>query len=207
MQTPSDCLKCDSPDIAFLAKGATIDYMMIRTLSFLILSLTLAASAAWADDAKLDELFQKLATADAPESERVERDIWNEWSKSGSPAFDLLLERGREAMAQGDFEAAIEHLTALTDHAPDFAEGWNARATAYYQAGEFGPSIADIQHTLALNPRHFGALSGFGMMLEELERNAEALEVYRAALAIHPHLNGVIEAIERLEQAEQGQAL
>jgi tetratricopeptide (TPR) repeat protein len=208
MQTLSDCLKCDLPDIAFLAKGATVHSMKIRAiLGFLIMWLTLAASAAWADEAKLDELFQKLATADEAESGRLERDIWNEWSKSGSPAFDLLLERGREAMAQGDFEAAIEHLTALTDHAPDFAEGWNARATAYYQAGEFGPSIADIQHTLALNPRHFGALSGFGMMLEELERNVEALEVYRAALAIHPHLNGVIEAIERLEQAEQGQAL
>ncbi len=182
--------------------------MMSRALlSFIALMLTLAATPAGADSASLDSLFEKLATSDEAESQRVERDIWTEWSKSGSPAFDLLLERGREAMAQGDFEAAIEHLTALTDHAPDFAEGWNARATAYYQAGQFGPSIGDIQHTLALNPRHFGALSGFGMMLEELGRTKEALEVYRAALAIHPHLNGVVEAIERLEKAEQGQAL
>jgi tetratricopeptide (TPR) repeat protein len=182
--------------------------MNIRAfLSFLLVGLSLAAAPVWADSASLDRLFEKLATAEADESERIERDIWTEWSKSGSPAFDLLLERGREAMAQGDYEAAIEHLTALTDHAPDFAEGWNARATAYYQAGEFGPSIADIQHTLALNPRHFGAMSGFGMMLEELGRNKDALEVYRAALAIHPHLTGVIEAIERLEKAEQGQEL
>lgn len=182
--------------------------MVMRFILFYILfAFGAAVGPVWADGAKLDDLFAKLRAADAGESQRLERDIWTEWSKSGSPAFDLLLQRGREALAQGDYEAAIEHLTALTDHAPDFAEGWNARATAYYQAGEFGPSIADIQHTLALNPRHFGALSGFGMMLEELGRNKEALEVYQSALAIHPHLGGVIEAIERLEKAEQGQAL
>jgi tetratricopeptide (TPR) repeat protein len=176
-------------------------------LFVLVIATVLAGGVALADSEHLDRLFEQLATADEAESRRIERDIWLEWSRSGSPAFDLMLERGRDAMAQGDYEAAIEHLTALTDHAPDFAEGWNARATAYYQAGEFGPSIADIRHTLALNPRHFGALSGFGMMLEELERNKEALEVYRAALAIHPHLNGVVEAIARLEKAEQGQEL
>ncbi len=171
------------------------------------LAVLLGLSPVLADEAELDKLFNQLKTADAQQAERLESDIWREWSKSGSPALDLLLERGREAMTQGDFEAAIEHLTALVDHAPEFAEGWNARATAYYQAGEFGPSIADIQHTLALNPRHFGALSGFGMILEELERPEQALEVYKAALAIHPHLEGVLEAIERLETAERGQGI
>src|SRR5690606_3470319 len=92
----------------------------------------------------------------------AEADILREWSKSGSPAMDLLLKRGREAMEAGDLKAAIEHLTALTDHAPEFAEGWNARATAYFLAGAFGPSVDDIRHTLALNPRHFGALAGLG---------------------------------------------
>ena len=101
----------------------------------------------------------------------------------------------------------IKHLTALIDHAPDFAEGWNARATAYFQAGEFGPSVADIAQTLRLNPRHFGALSGFGMILEETGRKDEALEVYRAALAIHPHLQGVLEAVDRLEREKSGQDL
>ncbi|HEX9856872.1 MAG TPA: tetratricopeptide repeat protein, partial [Paracoccaceae bacterium] len=152
-------------------------------------------------------LFDKLATADARAAGRIEADIWREWSKSGSPAMDLLLERGRQAMQQGDTEAAIEHLTALTDHAPDFAEGWNARATAYFQAGKYGPSVADIRRTLVLNPRHFGALAGFGMILEELGRNEQALEVYRAAIAIHPQLQGVLEAIDRLEAAAAGQKL
>jgi tetratricopeptide (TPR) repeat protein len=169
--------------------------------------LALLPSFLMADEAALDDLFTRLKAAEGQEAERIESDIWREWSKSGSAAMDLLLERGREAMAAGDLPQAIEHLTALVDHAPDFAEGWNARATAYYQAGEIGPSIADIRRTLALNPRHFGALSGFGMILEELGKPEEALEVYKAAIAIHPHLQGVLDAIERLETAETGQGI
>lgn len=160
-----------------------------------------------AQTTELDALFDKLLTADDRTAPRIEQDIWREWSRSGSPAMDLLLERGRKAMQQGDWAAAIEHLTALTDHAPDFAEGWNARATAYFQAGLYGPSIQDIRHVLALNPRHFGALAGFGAILEELDRPKEALEVYRAALAIHPHLAGVLESVKRLENDAAGQQL
>lgn len=152
----------------------------------------------------LDSLFAELKDADAQAAARIEREIWNEWSKSGSPAMDLLLQRGRDAMAEGDTAAAIEHFTALTDHAPDFAEGWNARATAYFQAGEWGPSVNDIAQTLTLNPRHFGALSGLGMIFEQLEQPEKALEAYEAALAIHPHLEGVIEAVERLEAETAG---
>lgn len=152
----------------------------------------------------LDSLFAELKESDAQSAGRIEREIWNEWSKSGSPAMDLLLQRGRDAMAAGDMGAAIEHFTALTDHAPDFAEGWNARATAYFQAGEWGPSVNDIAKTLTLNPRHFGALSGLGMIFEQLEQPEKALEAYKAALAIHPHLQGVIEAVERLEAETAG---
>lgn len=153
---------------------------------------------------KLDSLFEELKGADARAASRIEREIWNEWSKSGSPAMDLLLQRGRDAMEAGDTAAAIEHFTALTDHAPDFAEGWNARATAYFQAGELGPSVNDIAKTLTLNPRHFGALSGLGMIFEQLEQPEKALEAYKAALAIHPQLQGVIEAVERLEAETAG---
>ena len=101
-----------------------------------------------AQTAKLDDLFTKLLTADEDAASGLEQEIWIEWSKSGSAAMDLLLERGRNAMAEGAPDVAIEHLTALVDHAPEFAEGWNARATAYYQTGDFGPSIADIGHVL-----------------------------------------------------------
>ncbi len=156
---------------------------------------------------RLDTLFAELAASDESAAPRIEREIWSEWSKSGSPAMDLLLQRGRDAMAEGDTDAAIEHLTALTDHAPDFAEGWNALATAYFQAGEFGPSVQDIARTLTLNPRHFGALSGLGMIFEELGDDARALEAYKAALALHPHLAGAQEAVKRLEAQATGQEL
>ncbi|PLL11044.1 hypothetical protein C0V75_17260 [Tabrizicola sp. TH137] len=167
-------------------------------------ALLCLASMAVAQTETLDSLFEELKGADAQAAARIEREIWNEWSKSGSPAMDLLLQRGRDAMAAGDTAAAIEHFTALTDHAPDFAEGWNARATAYFQAGDWGPSVNDIARTLTLNPRHFGALSGLGMIFEQLEQPEKALEAYQAALAIHPHLEGVIEAVERLEAETAG---
>ncbi len=156
---------------------------------------------------QLDKLYEELADPDNPEWQRTQADIMREWSKSGSPSMDLLLKRGREAMEAGELSAAIEHFTALTDHAPDFAEGWNARATAYFLDGRFGPSVADIQRTLKLNERHFGALAGFGMILEALERDEDALEIYRAALAINPHLPNVVEAIARLERKTAGTEL
>lgn len=160
-----------------------------------------------AQTAKLDDLFAQLQTADEESAQDIESEIWIEWSKSGSPAMDLLLQRGREAMGAGETELAIEHFTALIDHAPDFAEGWNARATAYFQTGDFGPSISDIGHVLTLNPRHFGALDGLGAIFEELGRPEQALEVYRASLAIHPHQPSVLEAVDRLEAAAKGQDL
>lgn len=173
-----------------------------------LLPFFLTCAAAWAEDtAKLDDLFTRLKTAEVAEAGRIEREIWMEWSKSGSPAEDLLLQRGKDAMDAGDYAAAIEHFTAIIDHDPDFAEAWNARATAYYMSGDFGPSVADIAKVLTLNPRHFGALSGLAMILEESGKPEKALEVYKAALAIHPHLQGAAEAVERLEKEAEGQEL
>jgi tetratricopeptide (TPR) repeat protein len=157
--------------------------------------------------APLDELYKKLSDPANPQWELTLSDVLRAWSKSGSPAMDLLLKRGQEAMEAGQFDIAIGHLTALTDHAPEFAEGWNARATAYYLAGQFGPSVADIQHTLALNPNHFGALGGLGMILEETGRPEAALKAYQASLAIHPHQDGIKAAIERIERDTAGTEL
>lgn len=158
--------------------------------------------AAVAED--MDKLYADLADPDNGDWQRVQADILREWSKSGSAAMDLLLKRGQQAMEAGDLTAAIEHLTALTDHAPDFAEGWNARATAYYLSGQFGPSVADIRRTLALNPHHFGALTGLGTILAESGEPEEAMAAYRAALALNPHQDSVRQALERLEKDAEG---
>ena len=117
---------------------------------------------------------------------------------------DLLLERGRDAMEAGDYGAAVEHLTALVDHAPDFPEGWNARATAYFLSGLIGPSIEDIRHTLILEPRHFGALSGLAIIFEDMGRPEQALEAWLAVRAIHPHMPDLDETIKRLERQVSG---
>lgn len=154
----------------------------------------------WAQADDLDQLFDKLREPSLANWQEVEQEIWQEWSKSGSASADLLLERGRKALNAGDPSVAVEHFSALIDHYPDFAEGYNGRATAYYQLNLYGPALDDIRTTLALNPRHFGAMTGLGLILEDLGHPTEALSTYRAVAAIHPHRPDVIEAIERLER-------
>lgn len=166
-----------------------------------------APGMVFAQDADLDQLYAELADPENENWQRVQADILREWSKSGSAAMDLLLQRGKDAMEAGDIQAAIEHLTALVDQAPDFAEGWNARATAYFHAGYFGPSVADIQSTLALNPHHFGALAGLGMILQASGRPEAAQRAYEASLAIHPHQDTLRHALEELERESSGTEL
>lgn len=178
-----------------------------RVVAAVLPAFLLFSAPAGAQTAKLDDLFGQLLEADAQTARRIEREIWAEWSKSGSPAMDLLLERGRTALQEGDVQAAIGHLTALTDHAPEFAEGWNALATAYFQARDYGPSVAEIGRTLTLNPRHFGALSGLATILEETGDTKGALAAHRAALALHPQLQGAKAAVERLEATLAGRQL
>lgn len=156
---------------------------------------------------QMDAWFAELADPGNADWARAESNIQLEWSKSGSPAFDLLLQRGRDAIAAGDYNLAIDILTGLTDQAPDFAEGWNARATAFYLAGRAGPAIADVQRVLALEPRHFGALSGLGLILQEIGRDKDALAAFRASLAIHPHQDGISQAADALEQDLSGTEL
>ncbi|MEM0978121.1 MAG: tetratricopeptide repeat protein [Pseudomonadota bacterium] len=160
-----------------------------------------------AQDQTLDELMEQLSDPELEDWEPVERQIWELWSLSGSDALDLLLRRGRDAMELGDFNEAIAHFTAVIDHSPEFAEGWNARATAFYFAGQFGQSMADIERVLALNPDHFGALTGMAMILEETGKSAEALVVVRRVLEVHPHRPDVLMARDRLEAETEGSAL
>jgi tetratricopeptide (TPR) repeat protein len=156
---------------------------------------------------EVDRLFEELAKPEQPGWQQIEDSIGREWSKSGSPAMDLLLQRGREALEAGETEKAIEHLTALTDHAPDFAEGWNTRATAHFRAENYGLAMQDIARALALEPRHFGAMIGLATILREVDRREEALEVLREVHEIHPHRPNVNEGIERLSQALEGETL
>lgn len=160
-----------------------------------------------AQDADIDTLLESLQYADAQTARQIEERIYGVWSQSGSDAMDLLLARGRDAMAEGDPKTAVEHLTALIDHAPDFAEGYNARATAFFQLGEYGASLEDIRRTLALNPRHFGAISGLALILEELGKPEAALAAWREAEKVNPQVEGLAEAVLRLEPMVDGRSI
>ena len=160
---------------------------------------------AMAQDADL--LLEKLKTAPEAEAGRLEQEIETAWSKSGSAAMDLLLKRGREALEADDQQAAIEHLSALTDHAPEFAEGWHARATAYYRAGLYGPALDDLQRALALNPDNFNAIFGLGVMMQEFDEPARAEAAFRAVLALHPHHENAKSALEQLKSSGIGRTL
>lgn len=138
---------------------------------------------------------------------RIERQIQREWSRSGSAVADYLFQRGQEALRAGQTDAAIAHFSAVIDHAPEFVEAWNARATAWFMANRLGPSMADLEEVLTRNPQHFGALAGLGAILEQVERPEAAREAYAAALALHPHRPGLRQAVERLERALTGPAL
>ena len=153
---------------------------------------------------RLDELFAQLPEADEGQAARIEAEIQRLWARSGSDTVDLILTRGRMALEQDQLVKALHHFTAATDHAPDFAEAWNMRATAFFLHGELGMALSDIEHVLALEPRHFGALSGLGVILEQLGRDKDALQAFREAQRVNPHLENVDEAIERLAHTVDG---
>jgi tetratricopeptide (TPR) repeat protein len=185
------------------------------TVRITILNLVVAASLvsvgpALSQDAPSDDpqvLLDRLADPTQERWQRVERQITRIWSRSGSASVDYLLQRGRDAMQEGQTDAAIEHFSAVIDHAPDFAEGWHARATAWFMAGRMGLAMADLQRALALNPQHFLAMMGLGRILEDLGKPEQAREVMQRVHAIHPHRDDVKAALERLDKAVQGVTL
>ncbi|WP_299557759.1 tetratricopeptide repeat protein [uncultured Sulfitobacter sp.] len=153
------------------------------------------------------DLLENLRTASPEQSRAAERDLERAWSKSGSAAMDLLLRRGRAAMAKGDFDLAIDHFTALTDHAPGFAEGFHARATAYFRAELYGPAVDDLETALSLNPDNFNAIFGLGTLFEEFGRTRRAADLYRRVLALHPHHENATKALESLRRDGIGRTL
>ncbi|WP_299817136.1 tetratricopeptide repeat protein [uncultured Jannaschia sp.] len=148
----------------------------------------------------LDRLATLTGEEEGGEARRLAAEIRERWTHSGSATMDLLLRRGRDAITEGDYARAIAHLTALTDHAPQFAEGWNQRATAFFLSDRYGEALSDIEQVLILEPRHFGALTGLAVILERLDERQAALRAFEAARAIYPADPNIEGAIDRLEQ-------
>jgi len=150
---------------------------------------------------RLDGLFAVLKTAkDQDEGDVIVADIWKVWLQSGSADMDGRMEQVIKLMAHGLLQHAREALDEIVAAAPQWAEGWNKRATVLFLMGEYDRSLADIERVLALEPRHFGALAGIGMIRTEKGELREALAAYRRALAVNPFLKeryGLIPALEK----------
>lgn len=176
----------------------------MKRLCILILASMLvfgAAASARQDDSRLDELFLRLqTTADAQEAELIEGLIWTLWFQSGDPDTDRLLASGSDAMGAGRYDEALARFSRVIERDPTFAEGWNRRATLHYLMGNFDASVRDIQETLAREPRHFGALSGLGLINTALERWDSAVKAYEEALRVNPFLSGAKSNIEDLRK-------
>jgi len=146
------------------------------------------------------ELLHERLRDEVPVLRKVaEQGLWMLWTRSGNAEIDRLVEQGTEAMGRGDTAEAIALFSDVIRRSPDFAEGWNKRATAYFLAGEFRHSIADCEEVFKRNPKHFGALSGNGQNWLALGRLDSALDYLRRALDVNPNLDGVAEIIRNVE--------
>ena len=153
----------------------------------------------------LDFLFGALKVApDDTSSKSIEERIWALWLVSKSDTANLLMTRVKTAMDGEDLDLAIKLLDQIIQIKPDYTEAWNRRATAYYIKKEFNRSLADIRQVLAREPRHFGALAGLGLIMQDLGDDKRALEIYRKALAIHPRLPRVPDLIKTLTEKVEG---
>ena len=156
----------------------------------------------------LDRLFEALKVAPDDESAKyIENRIWAIWLASGSDTANLLMGRVKTAMEAKDFELAIRLLNAIIDMRPNFIEAWNRRATLYYMKKDFTREIGDIREVLAREPRHFGALAGLGIILQEFGDDKRALDAFRRALAIHPHIERVPDMVKRLSDKIDGREI
>src|SRR5215470_16372622 len=153
----------------------------------------------------LDFLFGALKAApDDASARHVESRIWAIWMQTPSDTAALLMLRARAAMEAQQMDVALKLLDAVIKLRPDYIEGWNRRATLYYLQNDYARSLADIAQVLAREPRHFGALAGLGMIMQDLGDDKRALEIFRKALAVDPHMEKVPELVKTLTEKIEG---
>ena len=188
------------------AEGSHNQRMPVLRLGLLTLLITMAPSwgkTGWANqnDTRLDSLFSQLQiTGSGQKARTIEKFIWKIWRESGDESVDQLMVDGVKAMGGGNYEGALIAFNSIVKGAPNFAEGWNKRATLYWLMGDFEKSVEDINRTLALEPRHFGALSGLAMIRESQERPLDALQAFEQALEIYPAMPNAAERIRKLNR-------
>jgi tetratricopeptide (TPR) repeat protein len=186
--------------------------MNVRVLgAYLLAGLLMAwAGTACADqkDPRLDPLFAQLqGAASLPEAQAIEAQIWMIWTEAKDGPTDTLMHLGLGAMQAGNLAGALELFDAVTVQKPEFAEGWNKRATVLYMLGAYERSAEDVAKVLALEPRHFGALAGLGLIDMELDKADAAIDAFEQALKMHPQLPGVKQRLELLKKKKRDGAI
>ncbi len=155
-------------------------------------------------------LVKRLADGNPIVREAAEQAVWLVWSRSGDAETDLLLNSGVAEMNAGRHPQAIEIFSEVIKRDPEFAEGWNKRATAYYLAGDMRKSLADCDEVMKRNPQHFGALSGYGQIYVRLDDYEQAIDYFGRALAVNPnmtHLKAVIRQLEKIVRERRRRAI
>jgi tetratricopeptide (TPR) repeat protein len=162
-------------------------------------------AAAWLGEvgtmADAPVLIAALSDTDEVVRALAEHSVWQVWSRSGDAETDHLLQIGIEQMGRSDGPAAVKTFTSVIQRRPDFAEGWNKRATVYFLMGEYEKSLQDCDEVMKRNPSHFGALAGYGQIYLQLDQPERALQYFRQALRVNPNLRGVAQIIPQLERA------
>lgn len=176
-----------------------------RPAPLFVLALALAShplgATAGQEDPRLPDLFEELQQAENRlDAQLFEDAIWRVWLETGEAELDELMRQGAAAMSGGRGQEARAHYDEVIRRAPRFAEVWNKRATLHFLQRDFEASIADIDKTLTLEPRHFGALSGLGQIHDAMNQPDQALAAYERALALHPHLVFVRERVRQLRE-------
>jgi tetratricopeptide (TPR) repeat protein len=156
----------------------------------------------------LDFLFGALKAApDQASAKHVEGRIWAQWTQTSSDTTMLLMTRAKTAIEKKQPEVALKLLDKVVKLKPDYVEGWNRRATIYYLQNEYAKSLGDIREVLAREPRHFGALAGLGMIMQELGDDKRALDAFRKALEINPHLEKLPDMVKSLTEKVEGRPI
>jgi tetratricopeptide (TPR) repeat protein len=153
----------------------------------------------------LDFLFGALKVApDQVTAKAIEQRIWALWIHSPSDTTVLLMSRAQQAIEAKDLDLAIKLLSAVVKIKPKYVEAWNRRATIYYMKKDYGKALADIRQVLRREPRHFGALSGLGLIMQDIGDDKQALEVYRRTLKIYPRIERIPDLVKKLQEKVEG---
>ena len=167
-----------------------------------------APAAPMTKQARLDKLFSDLKRErNEKAAERIAGNIWSEWFQSGSASIDLMMLWSQKAMDNQKFDVALDFLDQVVTLQPTYAEGWNRRATVHFMMKNYGKSMADIDRTLQLEPRHFGALSGLAQIMAATGHKQSALEAWQKVLAIYPMMRSAQDQVATLSEELAGEGI